>query len=169
MNEFNSFGGYGRNQYLDGYRDSMTRAGDMQIESRMTGQGSVFQNGSNQFTVPQTSNIPWIQVPNIEAARNIMIRPNQTAYMMNQNAPEFYVKTADAMGVATIKFYKFEEYNPETEIAVKMSQAQTDNFVTLDQFNSFVSSVSSELESIKKASSSLVKVEEKKETSKGGK
>lgn len=165
MNEFNSFGGYNPTPYMNGYRNYMTPPTNS------------FQNGNTQpspapTSVPMgqpTSNIPWIQVPNIEAAKNIMIGPNQTAYMMNQNAPEFYVKTADAMGVATIKFYKFEEYNPETEIVNKMSQAQTDNFVTLDQFNSFVSSVSSELESIKKASSSLVKVEEKKETSKGGK
>lgn len=165
MNEFNSFGGYNPNPYMNGYRNYMTPPANS------------FQNCNNQpspapTSVPMgqpTSNIPWIQVPNIEAARNLMIGPNQTAYMMNQNAPEFYVKNADAMGVATMKFYRFEEFNPEQEMANKISQEQTNNFVTIDQFNSFVSSVSSELETIKKTSSAPIKVEEKKEVSKGGK
>lgn len=162
MNEYNPYGGYNPSPYMNGYRNYMNPT-----------PGSYQPGNSQQTQTPsipqQTSNIPWIQVPNIEAARNIMIGPNQTAYMMNQNAPEFYVKTADSMGVATIKFYKFNEFNPEAEMAAQLSQAQSENFVTIDQFNSFVNSVSAELDSIKKASVSVPKTEEKKDASKGGK
>lgn len=89
----------------------------------------------------QQSNVPWIQVPSIEAARNVMVQPNQTAYIMNQNAPEFYVKAADAMGVATLRSFRFQEFDPTTEAAKQALDSQAGNLVSREEFNKFANNV----------------------------
>lgn len=96
----------------------------------------------------QQSNVPWIQVPNIEAARNVMVQPNQTAYMMNQNAPEFYVKATDQMGVATLKCFRFQEFDPTQEAAKEVLNSQTGNLVSREEFNNFAQAVSAQFNAI---------------------
>lgn len=91
----------------------------------------------------QNSNIPWIPVPNVEGAKSVMVGPNQTVYMMSQNANEFYVKSTDAMGVATIHCYEFQEFDPATK-SMQASAMQTQNFISRDEFNSFVTTVSNQ-------------------------
>lgn len=95
------------------------------------------QNGSN-------SNMPWILVPNIETARNVIVGPNQTAYLMSQNTNEFYVKSTDSMGVATIKYFKFMEFDPNIESAKQIVDAQSERLVSREEFNQFVNSVSNQ-------------------------
>lgn len=99
-------------------------------------------------TQAQQSNVPWIQVPNIEAARNVMVQPNQTAYMMNQNAPEFYVKSTDQMGVATLRCFKFAEFNPTEEAAKEVLSSQAGNLVSREEFNNFVNAVSNQFNAL---------------------
>lgn len=96
----------------------------------------------------QASNIPWIQVPNIEAARNVMVQPNHTAYMMNQNAPEFYVKNTDAMGVATLRCFKFAEFNPTEEAAKEVLSSQAGNLVSREEFNNFAQNVAAQFNAL---------------------
>lgn len=98
--------------------------------------------------VQQNSNVPWIQVPNIEAARNVMVNPNQTAYMMNQNAPEFYVKSTDTMGVATLRCFKFFEFDPTEEAAKEVINSQASNLVSREEFNNFASNVAAQFNAI---------------------
>lgn len=101
---------------------------------------------------PQTqSNVPWIQVPNIEAARNVMVQPNQVAYMMNQNAPEFYVKATDGMGVATLRCFKFSEFNPTEEAAKEVLSSQASNLVSRDEFNTFANNVAAQFSAIQQS------------------
>lgn len=99
-------------------------------------------------TQAQQSNVPWIQVPNIEAARNVMVQPNQTAYMMNQNAPEFYVKSTDQMGVATLRCFAFQEFNPTEQAAKEVLSAQADKLVSREEFNNFAQAVSAQFNAI---------------------
>lgn len=94
------------------------------------------------------SNVPWIQVPNIEAARNVMVQPNQTAYMMNQNAPEFYVKATDGMGVASLRCFKFAEFNPTEEAAKEVLNSQASNLVSRDEFNTFAQNVAAQFNAL---------------------
>lgn len=97
---------------------------------------------------PQQSNVPWIQVPNIEAARNVMVQPNQTAYMMNQNAPEFYVKSTDQMGVATLRCFAFQEFNPTEQAAKEVLSAQADKLVSREEFNNYAQAVNAQFNAI---------------------
>lgn len=99
----------------------------------------------------QQSNVPWIQVPNIEAARNVMVQPNQTAYMMNQNAPEFYVKNTDAMGVATLRCFHFSEFDPTQEAAKEVLSSQAGNLVSREEFNNYAQSVNEQFNAIQQA------------------
>lgn len=103
----------------------------------------------------QQSNMPWIQVPNIEAARNVMVQPNQTAYMMNQNAPEFYVKATDAMGVATLRSFKFQEFDPTEEAAKEVLSSQAGNLVSREEFNNFAQAVSAQFNALQQGMNTL--------------
>lgn len=96
----------------------------------------------------QQSNVPWIQVPNIEAARNVMVQPNQTAYMMNQNAPEFYVKNTDAMGVATLRCFHFSEFDPTQEAAKEVLSSQANNLVSREEFAQFAQAVNAQFNAL---------------------
>lgn len=96
----------------------------------------------------QQSNVPWIQVPNIEAARNVMVQPNQTAYMMNQNAPEFYVKNTDAMGVATLRCFHFSEFDPTQEAAKEVLNSQAGNLVSREEFTQFAQAVNAQFNAL---------------------
>lgn len=148
MNEFNSgmpYGGYNGTQqpypYMNGYRAYMPNYGQ-------NGQPTAPQ--PSPVTPQSTSNIPWIQVPNIETAKNVMISPNQTAYIMNQNAPEFYVKSADSMGVAQMKYYRFTEFSPEEE-AKRIETVKSGDFTTREEFTNFAKSVTAEIQALKQA------------------
>lgn len=115
--------------------------------------GSVPQNtGVQAAQLPpaqtQQSNVPWIQVPNIEAARNVMVQPNQTAYMMNQNAPEFYVKSTDQMGVATLRCFVFQEFNPTEQAAKEVLSAQADKLVSREEFTQFAQAVNAQFNAL---------------------
>lgn len=60
----------------------------------------------------QNSNVNWIQVNGYQGAKDIIVQPNQTSWLMNTNSQEFYVKSADNMGVSTLKCYSFKEFDP---------------------------------------------------------
>lgn len=98
------------------------------------------QNGQNM----QDSNMQWIYVNGIEGARNVMVSPNQTAYMMSQSSNEFYVKAVDNMGVAVLKAYRFQEFDPNAE-AQQIANAQNADYVSRNEYNQFVNNVSNQL------------------------
>ena len=56
-----------------------------------------------------TQNVNWIQVNGIEGAKNHIVQPSQTAWLMDNNDSKFYVKSADSLGVTTLKAYQFNE------------------------------------------------------------
>ncbi len=62
----------------------------------------------------QSSNVNWIQVNGYQGAKDIIVQPNQTSWLMNTNAQEFYVKSADNMGVSSLKCYSFKEIDPNS-------------------------------------------------------
>lgn len=138
-NPYNPVGSYGYpSPFNTPYNTGYTPA--------LTGQQPATQQPQNAQQVQ--SNVPWIQVPNIEAARNVMVQPNQTAYLMNQNAPEFYVKATDAMGVATLRCFKFAEFNPTEEAAKEVLNSQAGNLVSREEFNSFAQNVAAQFNAL---------------------
>lgn len=81
---------------------------------------------------PQTQNVNWIQVAGIEGARNQIVQPSNTAWMMDNNNPVFYVKSVDAMGSATMKAFRF------TEIPLEVQTVGNSEYVTREEFNSLL-------------------------------
>lgn len=73
-------------------------------------------------------NMRWIPVNGVEGARNHIVQPGVTAWLMDNNEPFFYVKSADAYGVTNLKTFRFEEVaNTET--------AKQNDFVSRSEFN----------------------------------
>ena len=84
-------------------------------------------------------NVNWIQVAGIEGARNQIVQPGQTAWMMDNNSPVFYVKSVDGMGSATFKVFQFAEISPE---ALNQAQSQPkeerQEYVTRQEFDALL-------------------------------
>lgn len=88
-------------------------------------------NNQNINNVENKQNVNWIYVGSFDETKDILVQANQTAWIMNSNKPEFYVKQADNMGICTVKSYGFVEINPE-----QPTQNQQ-NFVTKEEFEEF--------------------------------
>lgn len=73
-------------------------------------------------------NMRWIPVNGIEGARAHIVQPGVTAWLMDNNEPFFYVKSADAYGVTSLKTFRFEE------VANADTPKQGD-FVSRSEFN----------------------------------
>lgn len=82
----------------------------------------------------QQQNVNWIQVSGIDGAKNQIVQPGTTAWMMDNNAPVFYVKSADAMGTATFKAFRFEEISPDAMAAPQQTQNYDNKYVTREEF-----------------------------------
>ena len=80
-----------------------------------------------------TQNVNWIQVAGIEGAKNQIVQPGATAWMMDNNAPFFYVKSVDGMGSATFKVFRFEEIPPEATQTVQKQNVNYDNSMLQEQ------------------------------------
>lgn len=81
-----------------------------------------------QPPVPQT-NVSWIYVNGVQGARDHIVQPGQTAWMMDNNDPIIHVKAVDNMGSATLKSFLLTEINAaqqnKTQQPVDMSQYVT--------------------------------------------
>ena len=86
-----------------------------------------------QQPVPQ-QNVNWIQVTGIEGAKNQIVQPGTTAWMMDNNSPTFFVKSVDAMGTATFKAFRFEEISPDAMAAPQQTQNYDNRYVTREEF-----------------------------------
>ena len=68
------------------------------------------QGAQAQATVPAPSqNVNWIQVSGIDGAKNQIVQPGQTSWMMDNNQPYFYVKSVDSVGSSTFRIFQFAE------------------------------------------------------------
>jgi hypothetical protein len=56
-----------------------------------------------------SQNVTWIPVNGLQGAKDHIVQPNQTAWLMDNNDMRFYVKSSDSLGVTTLKAYRFEE------------------------------------------------------------
>ena len=84
-------------------------------------------------------NVNWIQVAGIEGARNQIVQPGQTAWMMDNNSPVFYVKSVDGMGSATFKVFQFAEIPVSSLTAPQMAPAASNgDYVTREEFNALL-------------------------------
>lgn len=138
-------------QYMNGYRNYMTPTMPMNGVNPQVPQNV---NPQVQQSPMPSSNIPWIQVPSLNSAKDIMVTPNQTAYIMNQNKQEFYVKSADTMGVANLKCFRFEEFSPDEE-EKQIEKLRSGDFITRDEFNNLAVNSANEIQNLKAVISAL--------------
>lgn len=101
-----------------------------------------------QQQAPQTPALQCIQVPSADYAKSVVLNPNQTLYMVSQNAPELYAKAADSMGVATMKYFKLVEFDPTMEAAQQAVNNQIGNVVSREEFNAFANNVAAQFNAI---------------------
>lgn len=111
-----------------------------QLEQQRNQQMGMYSSQNQQVQSPApTSNVNWIQVAGIEGARNQIVQPGHTAWMMDNNSPVFYVKSVDGMGSATFKVFQFAEISPEALNPVQNQQNATNpDYVTRAEFNALL-------------------------------
>lgn len=102
----------------------------------------------------QSSSSPFVMVSSRDAVKDIFVSPGQTIWAMSQNTTEFYTKSADNMGLAQTRYFKFVEFDPAVEAAQMQAQVQQTNiantdFVPRSEFNQFVTNVSQELNNLR--------------------
>lgn len=94
------------------------------------------------------NNSPFIPVSGINVVKDAQVPANQTGWFMNQNVQEFYVKSADNLGVCQTKYYRFTEFDPEQEaqmaaqaqIVAQQQVMKNPNYITRDEVEELISS-----------------------------
>lgn len=109
-----------------------------QLEQQRNQQMGMYSGQPQQAQAP-TSNVNWIQVAGIEGAKNQIVQPGHTAWMMDNNSPIFYVKSVDGMGSATFKAFQFSEISPEAlNPAYNQQNTPSADYVTRAEFNALL-------------------------------
>lgn len=109
-----------------------------QLEQQRNQQMGMYSGQTQQVQAP-TSNVNWIQVAGIEGARNQIVQPGHTAWMMDNNNPTFYVKSVDGMGSATFKAFRFIEIQPEApRMAENQNNSVNADYVTRKEFDALL-------------------------------
>lgn len=91
-----------------------------------------------------TQNVNWIPVNGIEGAKNHIVGRNETAWLMDNNDSKFYVKTADNLGVTTLKAYKFAEITVEEGKNVSKDEIDMTKYVTRTELEEILKSIKEE-------------------------
>lgn len=93
-----------------------------------------YPNQISAQPVMPTQNVNWIYVAGVDGAKNQIVQPGNTAWMMDNNFPIFYVKTVDNMGSATFKAFQFHEIPLDAPTAPQKSN----DYVTREEFNALL-------------------------------
>lgn len=136
-----------QNQYLSGYRNY----GNYNPYNSIPGnQQQPMTAQTAPMAVPQqtNNNIQFFLVPSREVAEQAIAEKGQTIYMLNQNFPEIYAKSADNFGLQTMKYCRMSEFNPKEEQQAQQPNVNAD-YIPRSEFNQFVAAVSAEIENLK--------------------
>lgn len=94
------------------------------------------QNANTQVTAPAPSqNVNWIQVSGIDGAKNQIVQPGQTAWMMDNNSPYFYVKSVDGVGSSTFRIFQFSEIAETAPEQATQPQIDPSQYVQRGEFD----------------------------------
>jgi hypothetical protein len=86
-----------------------------------------------QQTNNAQTNVSWIYVNGIQGARDHIVQPGQTAWMMDNNDPMIHVKAVDSMGTATLKSFRLIEVDPQQTQQQSAPQIDVSQFATKDE------------------------------------
>lgn len=108
------------------------------MQSFYSQQGGNWNQQNTQPAQQQTpsQNVNWIYVSGIDGAKNQIVQPGQTAWMMDNNDPYFYVKSVDGVGSSTFRIFQFAEVQdivPEQTAQPQIDMSQYVNRVEFDQ------------------------------------
>lgn len=93
------------------------------------------QNTQSTQQQPSGQNVNWIYVSGVDGAKNQIVQPGQTAWMMDNNQPYFYVKSVDNVGSSAFRIFQFaevQEVAPEQATQPKIDLSQ---YVHRDEFD----------------------------------
>lgn len=77
-------------------------------------------------------------VNGLEGAKSYIVPANQTVLLMDSEQPVCYMKTANALGQGTLRYFKLTEVS-ESDVRTPISlNTPQNNFVTKDEFNDLV-------------------------------
>ena len=96
----------------------------------MTPQPSPVFGGASFGQPAPLSNVSWVYVSGVQGAREHIVQPGQTAWMMDNNEPVIYVKAVDTMGTATLKAYRLTEIAPEAGVGAATPQVDMSQYAT---------------------------------------
>lgn len=91
------------------------------------------QMNQMQQTNNAQTNVSWIYVNGIQGARDHIVQPGQTAWMMDNNDPMIHVKAVDSMGTATLKSFRLIEVDPQQTQQQSAPQIDVSQFATKDE------------------------------------
>lgn len=100
-------------------------------------QGSSWNQQNTQTTQQQSSgqNVNWIYVSGVDGAKNQIVQPGQTAWMMDNNDPYFYVKSVDGVGSSTFRIFQFAEVQDVVPEQTAQPQIDMSQYVQRGEFD----------------------------------
>lgn len=80
-------------------------------------------------------NVNWIYVSGVDGAKNQIVQPGQTAWMMDNNEPYFYVKSVDGVGSSTFRIFQFAEVQDVVPEQTAQPQIDMSQYVQREEFD----------------------------------
>ena len=80
----------------------------------------------------------------LTGAKGYSVPPNTTIFLMDSDAPQFYIKQSDRNGMCTIKAYKFDEI-AESEAAKMPEPFDANKYVTKEELGAIIQELTSTL------------------------
>ena len=90
---------------------------------------------TQQAAQPQpVQNVNWVYVSGVDGAKNQIVQPGQTVWMMDNNEPYFYVKAVDGVGSSSLRIFRFAEVQEAAPEPTEQPQIDLSQYVQRDEF-----------------------------------
>lgn len=132
------------NPYMS-YTPYMPQDAYMQDQMALRQRIDNLSQAQQQYKPQAQPNVNWIQVNGVDGARNQIVQPGGTSWMMDNNAPRFYVKSVDNMGGVNFKAFEFKEIQPN-EAPQPVTTEMDNRYVTREEFERFLSNIKAQPE-----------------------
>lgn len=96
---------------------------------------NLMQNFYSQQQQSTDQNVNWIYVSGVDGAKNQIVQPGHTAWMMDNNEPYFYVKSVDSVGSSTFRIFQFAEVADVTPEQATQPQIDPSQYVQRAEFD----------------------------------
>lgn len=97
--------------------------------------GNWGQQSTQSVQQSPSQNVNWIYVSGVDGAKNQIVQPGQTAWMMDNNEPYFYVKSVDGVGSSTFRIFQFAEVQDVATEQPAQPQIDPSQYVQRTEFD----------------------------------